>query len=183
MSRTTIRTFLAVFAVAIVAAIPAIASAHKGSHAHKTQAQTVGTIVSYTDGTLVVSSGGTPVTGKVTPFTRIKFADNGHHYGWFKKHRRHGHGRGHGVFGHSSHFGHGHGHGDWTAGGLPTGGGMPTDGGLPTGGGMPTSGGLPRATTADLKPGTALTKASLKLTADGPVWIELKLVRPVTPAS
>lgn len=174
MSRTTLRTFLAVFAVAIVAAVPAIASAHKGSHSHKLKAPVaVGTVVSFTDGTLVVSSGGLPVTGKVTPWTRIKFADNGRHRGWFKKHRR-----GHGFFGHSSHK-RGHGH-DWTAGGLPTGGGMPTDGGMPTGGGMPTYG---RATTADLKPGTALTKASLKLTADGPVWVELKLVRPVTPAS
>jgi len=180
MSRTTLRTFLAVFAVAIVAAVPAIASAHKGSHGHKAQAaQTVGTITSYTDGTLVVSSGGLPVSGKVTPQTRIRFADNGHHFGWFKHHRRHGHG----AFGHSSHFGHGHGHGDWTAGGMPSGGGMPTDGGLPTGGGLPTTGGLPRATTDDLKPGTALTRASLALTADGPVWVELKLVRPVTPAS
>ena len=124
MSRTTIRTFLAVFAVAIVAAVPAIASAHKGSHSHKFQApQTVGTIVSFTDGTLVVSSGGLPVSGKVTPQTRIKFADNGHHFGWFKHHRRHGHG----AFGHSSHFGHGH--GDWTGGGAPTDGGMPSGGG------------------------------------------------------
>ena len=126
MSRTTLRTFLAVFAVAIVAAVPAIASAHKGHHSHKAQTpQTVGTIVSYTDGTLVVSSGGLPVTGKVTPRTQIKFADNGHHFGWFKKHRRHGHR--HGFRGHSAHFGHGHGH-DWTAGGMPTGGGLPTGG-------------------------------------------------------
>jgi len=179
MSRTTFRTFLAVFAVAIVAAVPAIASAHKGSHGHKAQtAPTVGTIVSYTDGTLVVSSGGMPVSGKVTPWTKIKFADNGRHRGWFKHHRR-----GHGFRGHSSHFGKGHGHGDWTAGGVPTGSGMPTDGGMPTGGGLPTFGGLPRATTDDLKAGTALTKASLKLTPDGPVWVELKLVRPVTPTT
>ena len=178
MSRPTIRTFLAVFAVAIVAAVPAIASAHKGSHGHKAQAQQpVGTIVSYTDGVLVVSSGGLPTSGKVTPQTRIKFADNGHHFGWFKHHRHHGHG----FVGHSSHFGHGH--GDWTGGGAPTDGGMPSGGGMPTDGGLPTSGGLPRATTDDLKPGTALTKAALKLTPDGPVWVELKLVRPVTPAA
>ncbi len=174
MSRITLRTFLAVFAVALVAAIPAIASAHKSSHGHKAQtAKTVGTIVSYTDGTLVVSSGGLPVSGKVTPRTKIKFKDNGHHYGWFKHHRRHGHG----ARGHSSRYGHGHEHGDYTGGGMPSG------GGLPTGGGMPTFGGLPRATTDDLKPGTALTKASLKLTPDGPVWAQLTLVRPVTPAT
>ena len=176
MSRNTLRTILAVLAVAIVAAVPAIASAHKGSHSHKFQAPaTVGTVVSFTDGTLVVSSGGLPVTGKVTPWTRIKFADNGHHYGWFKKHRRHGHG----FFGHGAHHGHGP---DWTAGGMPTGGGLPTGGGMPTGGGLP-KGPLPKATAADLKPGTALTKATLKLTPDGPVWVELKLVRPVTPAT
>ena len=67
---------------------------------------------------------------------------------------------------------------------MPSGGGMPTDGGSrrPAAASRP-HGGLPRATTDDLKPGTALTKASLMLTPDGPVWVELKLVRPVTPAA
>ena len=64
---------------------------------------------------------------------------------------------------------------------------MPTAGGLPTGGGIPTAGGLPgsrraaSAPSADLKPGTIVREAELKLTAAGPVWDEIKIV-PATPA-
>lgn len=163
MSRTSVRTLLAVFAIALVAAIPAIAVAHKSGKSHKSHpnpAKTVGTVTSFTDGVLVVSSGGLPVSGRVTWRTKIRWADNGRHRGWFKR-------------GHMSRGGRHHG----TGGGLPTGGGMPTGGGLP-----PFKYGRP--TLADLKPGTVLREAQLKLTQKGPIWTELKLVRPaVTPAS
>lgn len=165
MTRRTIRTLLAVVALAALAAVPAIASAHKSGKphaAHKVKA-TVGTITSFTGGTLVVSSGGLPVSGKVTPRTSIRWTDRGRHRGFFF----------HGRKGHASHR---HGHG--TIGGLPTAGGMPTAGGLP-----PFKR-FPRATVADLKPGALLREAKLKLTPDGPVWKELVLVRPaVTPAA
>ncbi len=57
---------------------------------------------------------------------------------------------------------------------------------------MPTGGGLPPAaasrssapcTIADLKPGAIVHEAELKLTADGPVWDEITLVRPTPPAT
>ena len=51
----------------------------------------------------------------------------------------------------------------------------------------PTSGGLPGApapcTIADLKPGAIVHEAELKLTANGPVWDEITLVRPAVPAA
>ena len=69
--------------------------------------------------------------------------------------------------------------GDCTGGGLPgvTAGGMPTSGGLPGG---PV---LAPCTIADLKPGAIVHEAELKLTADGPVWDEITLVRPTPPAT
>lgn len=166
MTRRTIRTLLAVFALAIVAVVPAIASAHKSGKthsSHKVKAN-VGTVTSFTDGTLVVSSGGMPVSGKVTLRTKIRWTDRGLHRGWSR-------GRGH--KGHASNRRH---HG--------TEGGMPTAGGVPTAGGLPPYGHHPRATAADLKPGAVLRNAKLVLTPDGPVWQELVLVRPaVTPAA
>lgn len=171
MSRLSVRTLLVVVAVALVAAVPAIAVAHKGggkSHSsHPSSAKTVGTVASFTDGVLVVSSGGLPVSGRVTYRTKLKWADSGRHRGWFKR-------------GHMSRRYRDHG----TGGGMPTAGGMPTVGGMPTGGGLPPRKYMPRPTLADLKPGAVLREAELKLTPKGPVWTELKLVRPaVTPAS
>jgi hypothetical protein len=165
MSRLSVRTLLAIVAVALVAAVPAIAVAHKGggkSHSsHPSSAKTVGTVASFTDGVLVVSSGGLPVSGRVTYRTKLKWADRGHRRGWFKRGHMSGRYRDHG-----------------------TGGGMPTAGGMPTGGGLPPLTSMPRPTLADLQPGAVLRKAQLKLTPRGPVWTELKLVRPaVTPAS
>ncbi len=159
MSRLSVRTLLAIVAVALVAAVPAIAVAHKGggkSHSsHPSSAKTVGTVASFTDGVLVVSSGGLPVSGRVTYRTKLKWADRGHHRGRFKRGHMSGRYRDHG-----------------------------TGGGMPTGGGLPPMTYMPRPTLADLKPGAVLREAHLKLTPKGPVWTELKLVRPaVTPAS
>lgn len=175
MPRMTLRTLLAIVSVALLAAVPALA--HRGDK----RAKTVGTIVSYTDGTLVVSSGGIPVSGLVTRRTEIR---------WDKSRGWH-HGRDHGFFARSSRHGDDDGPGhdvnddrggakrraDDSAGGLPTGGGMPTGGGLPTGGGMP--GGLPKPITG-LTAGGIVTEAELKLTPSGPVWKKIRLARPAT---
>lgn len=169
MSRSTLRSILAVVAVALVAAVPAIASAHRSGSPDQPRPvkAPVATVTSFADGVLVVSSGGLPVSGRVTPRTRIRWNNRG-------LHRGHGYGRGH-----AAHRG-----GDDTAGGMPshggmpTGGGMPSHGGLPTGGGLPPYGPYPRPTTADLKPGAALRDAELRFTPNGPVWKTLVLVRP-----
>lgn len=158
MSRISIRTLLAAVAVAIVAAIPAIAVAHKGGDARPT-AKPVGTVASFSDGTLVISSGGLPVSGRVTFRTRIRWADRGRHRGWEKRGR---------ASSGSRHRG--------SEGGMPTAGGLPTGGGMPTGGGLPPR--RPRPTLADLVPGAVVREAQLKLTPAGPVWVEVKLVRP-----
>ena len=122
MSRISVRTLLAVIAVALVAAVPAIAVAHKKggpSHAsHPASAKTVGTVSSFTDGVLVVSSGGLPVSGRVTYRTKLKWADGGRHRG--RRKRGHMSGR----------YGH-----DGTGGGMATAGGMRTGGGMRSGGG------------------------------------------------
>jgi hypothetical protein len=175
MSRNTLRTLLALCALALAVSVPAIALAHNHGRPQSSNqgSKTVGTIASFTDPTLVVTSGGMPVSGAVTGYTRIKWAGRGRHRGWY----------GHGRLGHASHFvpGGGPNH-DWTQGGMPTEGGMPTQGGMPTEGGMPTQGGMPpswrpsRATTADLKPGTVVRAADLVLTPNGPVWSDIVLV-------
>lgn len=150
----------------------------------------VGTVVSFTDGTLVITAGGLPVSGKVTADTEIKCAgDRRHHeHGDDEGDDAHGSSRGDdGEHGDGEHGDDDRGdddRGDCTGGGLPGG----TAAGLPTGGGMPTSGGLPGApvppcTIADLKPGAIVHEAELKLTANGPVWDEITLVRPTPPAT
>ncbi len=150
-----------------------------------------GTVVSFTDGTLVISAGGLPVSAKVTDDTEIKCAGD-------RRHHNHGDDEGEDRNAHSSSRGddgergddreHGdddrgddreHGdddRGDCTGGGLPTVGGMPTSAGLP---GAP----VPPCTIADLKPGAIVHEAELKLTASGPVWDEITLVRPAPPAT
>ena len=163
----------------------------------KDGAENVGTVVSFTDGVLVISSGGLPVSGKVTDATEIRCGVCGR-----DGHRRgddHGDDEGDddGPFGDRRGSASRHGDefeseredgpfGDRSG----TGGGMPTGGGLPTGGGMPTGGGLPGrpphrvCSVADLKPGTIVREAELKLTSAGPVWDEIKIVPPtVVPAA
>jgi len=259
MSRITFRTLLALFALALMAALPATAGAKRHSRhgakvAHKADrnrdglpdrwerknhlslrvnqasrdqdrdgannsaefaagtnprdsdtdndgmndgSEDVGTVTSFADGTLVITTGtgtagGTPVTGKVTADTQIKCAGDRHGDG--------NQGDDDGEHAHSSSHGdQGQGGGDQggdqgpgddnqgdrgSCGGDGPGG---TAGGMPTDGGMPTSGGLPGApapcTIADLKPGALVHEAELKLTADGPVWDEITLVRPAVPAA
>ena len=228
MSRITFRTLLALFALALMAAVPAVAGAKRGSHHHNRSAKKadrnrdglpdswerrnhlslrvnqagrdqdrdgadnaaeftantnprdrdsdddgvkdgdeaiIGTVVSFENGTLIISSGGMPVTGKVTDRTEIKcegdHGDDGDH---------------HGDGGHSSSRGDDdddHGDDDHTAGAAPTIGGMTTNAGSPA----PP---LPACSTSDLKPGALVHEAELKLTSTGPpVWDEIKLVRPV----
>ena len=154
----------------------------------KDGSENAGTVVSFKDGVLVISSGGLPISGKVTADTEIKCGVCG----------RDGHGDDHGddhedgPGAHASHDGWGgHGDDDGTVGGLPepSHGGLPGDdrshGGLPGGsnGGLPPFPGMPRprCSTDDLKPGAIVREAELKLTAAGAVWDEIKLV-PVTPA-
>ena len=157
MSRITFRTLIAIVTVALVAAVPAIA------HRSGKPAKTVGTIVSYTDGTLVVSSGGLPVTGLVTRRTEIR---------WDKSRGRHRGHDDHGSFAKSSRRGAddgpNHDLGDDRGGRHGT-----------TGGGMPTGGGLPRPITG-LTAGGIVTEAELKLTPSGPVWKTIRLARPAT---
>ena len=244
MSRITFRTLLALFALALLAALPATAGAkrharHGGKVAHKADrnrdglpdtwerrnhlslrvnqagrdqdrdgannaaefaagtnprdrdsdddgmpdgSEDVGTVTSFADGTLVITTGttgGTPVSGKVTAQTKIRCAGD----------RR---GSGEGDDGEHAHFAsrgdHGFG-GDDDEQGDDRGGDRGDCGGGPgaTVGGMPTAGGLPGApapcTIADLKPGALVHEAELKLTADGPVWDEITLVRPAAPAA
>lgn len=159
--------------------------------------ENVGTITSFADGTLVISTGGLPVSGKVTDATEIRCGVCG----------RDGHGRHHGHHGdddnaRSAHRGGGFDDdrgddsgpsdddGPFHEGHHGTAGGMPTFGGMPTGGGMPTAGGMPGrperrvCSVLDLKPGTIVREAELKLTAAGPVWDEIKIVPPtVVPAA
>lgn len=168
-------TLLAILAVALVASVPAIA--HKSG---SSSSKAVGTVVSYDDGTLVISSGGMPVSGRVTGYTKVR---------WDRR-RNHDHGR------HRGHDDRGAGmsrrggdddrdddrggHGDDDRGKHHgTRGGMPTSGGLPTGGGMPTKGGLPSARSG-LVPGAVVREAELKLTKRGPVWEEIRLAAPTS---
>jgi hypothetical protein len=249
MSRLTFRTLLALFALVLLAALPATASAkrharHGGKAAHKADrnrdglpdrwerrhhlslrvnqaardqdrdgarnaaefaagtnprdrdtdddgmpdgSEDVGTVTSFADGTLVITTGttgGTPVSGKVTAETEIRCAGDrrGHDEGDDDGHARsssHGdRGRG-GDDEDEDHRDDGD-REDCTGGGA-TAGGMPTAGGLPTTGGLP--GAPPPCTVADLKPGALVHEAELKLTANGPVWDEITLVRPVVPTA
>ena len=258
MSRITFRTVLALFALALMAALPATAGAKRHSHhgakvAHKADrnrdglpdrwertnhlslrvnqasrdqdrdgannaaefaagtnprdndtdndgmldgSEDVGTVTSFADGTLVITtgtgtSGGTPVSGKVTADTEIKCAGDRHGDGNAGDDGEHAHSSSHGDQGQSGDGGAGgDNQGDDNQGDRgDCGGDFPgaTAGGMPTDGGMPTSGGMPGApvlcTIADLKPGALVHEAELKLTADGPVWDEITLVRPVVPAA
>ena len=240
MSRITFRTLLALFALALMAALPATAGAkrharHGGKVAHKADrnrdglpdswerrnrlslrvnqasrdqdrdgvnnsgefaagtnprdrdtdddgmpdgSEDVGTVTSFADGTLVITTGttgGTPVSGKVTAATEIKCAGD----------RRHGDD---GEDAHSSSRDE-HGEGGDDQGEDDRGDRGDCSGRFPggTAGGLPTGGGLPGApapcTVADLKPGALVHEAELKLTADGPVWDEITLVRPVVPTA
>jgi hypothetical protein len=159
-----------ILAAALVASVPAIA--HKSG---PSSSQAVGTVVSYTDGTLVITSGGMPVSGRVTGYTKVRWDR--------RKGHDHGRHRGHDERGaRSSRRGGGDddrgGRGDDDRGRHHgTKGGMPTSGGMPTGGGMPTSGGLPSARSG-LVPGAVVRKAELKLTKRGPVWKEIRLAVP-----
>ena len=166
MSRITLRSILAIVAVALVAAVPT-AIAHRSSKAPKA----VGTIVSYTDGTLVISSGGLPVTGKVTYRTEIR---------WDKSRGRHrghdDHGRNGKASRRGSDDGPGHDLGDDHGGRHDK-----TQGGLPSSGGLPSQGGLPPASSG-LTAGGIVTEAELKLTSRGPVWEKIRLARPAAPA-
>jgi hypothetical protein len=244
MSRITFRTLLALFALALMAALPATAGAkrharHHAKVAHKADrnrdglpdrwekknhlslrvnqagrdqdrdgsknlaefaagtnprdndtdndgmpdgSEDVGTVTSFADGTLVITtgtSGGTPVTGKVTADTKIRCAGDRHHGD--------AHSSSHGDQGErgdgGDDRGDDHGPGDDNQGDRgDCGGGVSgaTAGGLPTGGGLPGAPAL--CTIADLKPGALVHEAELKLTADGPVWDEITLVRPAVPA-
>jgi len=180
MSRNTFRTLLAVCALALAVSIPAIALAHNDagrSHSTRQAGDPVGTIASFTDPTLVITSGGQPVSAAVTPGTRIRWAGRGHHRGWF---------------GHASHYRPGFD----TTDGPPSGITVPTTttDGPPTGITVPTTttDGPPtainvhfgRPTTADLKAGAAVAGADLALTPTGAVWTDIILVRPAaTPAA
>ena len=256
MSRITFRTLLALFALALMAALPATAGAKKHSRhgakvAHKADrnrdglpdrwetrnhlslrvnqasrdqdrdgannsaefaagtnprdsdtdndgmrdgSEDVGTVTSFADGTLVITtgtgtSGGTPVSGKVTADTQIKCAGDRHGDGNQGDDGDNAHSSSHGDQGQGGDGGD-QGSGDDSQGdrgdcsGVVPGG---TAGGMPTDGGMPTSGGLPGApapcTIADLKPGALVHEAELKVTPDGPVWDEITLVRPAVPAA
>ena len=254
MSRLTVRSLLALVALALMVALPAVASAKRHSSGHAKSAkradrnrdglpdrwerrhhlslkvkqasrdqdrdgsnnamefaantnprdrdsdddgvkdgdENVGTVTSFTDGVLVISSGGLPVSGKVTdddrdPLRRLRP----------RRPRRHDEGDDH----------HGDRHGfaprprrrrlsrtratttarststtaPWAA--CRPAAASPRRGGLPTTGGLP---GMPArriCTVADLKPGTIVREAELKLTAAGPVWDEMKIVPAAVPAA
>lgn len=160
-------TLLVVLAAALVASVPAIA--HKSG---PSSSKAVGTVVSYGDGVLVISSGGMPVSGHVTRYTKVR---------WDRR-KGHDHGRHRGHDDRGARFsrrGGDDGPGDDRGRrgddhrGLHRG----TKGGLPTGGGLPTRGGLPPAHSG-LVPGAVVNKAKLKLTKRGPVWQEIRLAIP-----
>ncbi len=145
--------------------------------------ENVGTVTSFADGVLVISSGGLPVSGRVMARTEIRCGTCGR-----DGHRRHGDDDDRHGF--ASHRGgddddfeeerHGDDDGPFhehrgTVGGMPTSGAAPTAGGMPTGGGLPAR---RTCTVDDLKPGTIVREAELKLTASGPVWDEIKIVPP-----
>jgi len=160
MSRNTLRTLLAVCALALAVSVPAIALAHNNagrSHSTRQAGDPVGTIASFTDPTLVITSGGQPVSAAVTPRTRIRWAGRGHHRGWF---------------GQASHYRPG----ADTTNGPPTAVTVPTT----TTDGPPTAIDvhLGRPTTADLTAGAAVAGADLALTPTGAVWTDIILVRP-----
>lgn len=160
-------TLLAILAVALVASVPAIA--HKGG---SSSSRTVGTVASYADGMLVISSGGMPVSGRVTGWTKVR---------WDRR-KRHDHGR---HRGHDDRGAHASRRGgddddhddDRGRGDDDRGRHHDTNGGLPTSGGIPTGGGLPPAHSG-LAPGAVVREAELKLTRRGPVWEEIRLAVP-----
>ena len=164
MSRNTFRTLLAVCALALAVSIPAIALAHNDagrSHSTRQAGDPVGTIASFTDPTLVITSGGQPVSATVGPRTRIRWAGRGHHRGWF---------------GQASHDRPG----ADTTNGPPTAVTVPTTTTTTTTDGPPTATDvhLGRPTTADLTAGAAVAGADLALTPTGAVWTDIILVRP-----
>ena len=167
MSRNTLRMVLALCALALAVSVPAIALAHNGrQHSSDQASKTVGTIASFSDPTLVITSGGQSVSAAVTTWTRIRWAGRGHHHGWFK-------------FAHAAHYGH---PGDSAD--APQAPSTTTDGTPSTTPATGTDGPASNTnvqvsgppTKADLKAGALVRAANVVLTADGPVWGSIVLV-------